>query len=108
MAKSILIILSNPVSAEREDEFNAWYSNVHGPEVAALPGFKSVARYRAATQVLPRGAELTHRYLALYEADDADQALASMAAAAPQLTMSDSADLAGANGIMFELIPAPE
>ena len=104
MANEILIVLSNPISAEREDEFNAWYSHVHGKEVAALPGFRNVTRYRAQAQVVPAGGELAYRYLAVYEVDDATEAVTALAEAAPNLSKSDSADLKGASGIMFEQI----
>lgn len=46
MAKGILLALSNPVSPDREDEFNRWYNEVHGAEVTGLAGFQSMTRYR--------------------------------------------------------------
>jgi len=102
MSKGILIALSNPVSPESEDEFNRWYSEVHGREVLELPGFASLTRYRAQAQVVPPSdAELKFRYLALYELDDVDQAVKSLAEGASKFTMSDTVDLANAQGFTF-------
>jgi hypothetical protein len=106
MAETILIALSNPVSADSEDAFNEWYNKVHGKEVTGLAGIKNIKRYRAKTQLLPPGGEITYRYLALYDVDDANTALASLANASKTFNMSDTVDLEGANSIMFEQIIA--
>ena len=106
MANKILIALSNPISVDREDEFNDWYDRVHGKEVTRLAGIRNITRYRAKAQVVPPGGQLTYRYLALYEVDDGDVALAALADSAGKFSMSDSIDLEGACAMMFELIPA--
>ena len=104
MGKPIMIALSNPVSPERDEEFNNWYNNVHGPEVGNLAGFENMTRYRAAVQVVPPGVEPSYRYLALYELSDVDTAVRSLAEGADKFDMSDAVDLAGATGIAFEQI----
>lgn len=101
MSKGILVAMTNPVSPEREDEFNHWYNDVHGSEVLGLAGFASLTRYRAHAQAVPPGAEPKFRYLALYEVDDVDQALQSLAEGADKFSMSDSVDLSNALGITF-------
>src|SRR5690606_33047346 len=43
-ATGLLFVLSDPIAA-LEEEFNAWYDSEHLPERAALPGFRSAARF---------------------------------------------------------------
>ena len=66
MAKGIMVVQTGPVSAEREAEYNDWYSGTHTPEVLALPGFVAARRYKLA------GGDGPPSYLAIYEieADD--------------------------------------
>jgi len=74
MPTGVLIALSNPVSADVEDDFNQWYTDVHSKEVLALPGVRSARRFRLApSQVVP-GDDAGHRYLALYEVETDDWA----------------------------------
>ena len=103
MTKAILISLTNPVSKERDAEFNDWFDNVHGVEVTKLDGFEHMTRYRAASQVVPPG-EPTHRYLAVYELSDVETAMKSLAEGREAFNMSDSVDLGGASGVFFEQI----
>ncbi|WP_106398792.1 DUF4286 family protein [Actinocorallia populi] len=67
MPKGIMVVQSSPSDPSREDEYNAWYTDTHLPEVLAVPGFVSARRYK----VLGGGPE-GHTYLAVYEleADD--------------------------------------
>ena len=60
--KSVLVVFSNPTEG-REDEYNEWYDTVHIPEVAAVPGVTSAARFAIDDPTA------SHRYLALYELD---------------------------------------
>jgi hypothetical protein len=103
MAKGIMIALTNPTSLERDDEFNRWYNEVHSKEVTSLPGIASIVRYRAHHQILPDG-EPKFRYLAIYELDDVDLALRSLAEGADKFDMSDSLDFANGLGIAFTKI----
>ena len=41
MAHGILLVLSDPVSAEADAAYNEWYDNVHLPEILTLAGFTS-------------------------------------------------------------------
>ena len=81
------MVFTNPVSKDREAEFNDWYDNIHAAEVLALPGFESIARLRAGPAV--RGA-LEHRYLALYQCSDVDRAYSELMAARDGMNISDA------------------
>ena len=68
MHNSVMIVVSSPTSEEEEAAFNTWYSDVHLPEIVALPGVTSAARYKIANLALPSEASrMTHRYIAIYE-----------------------------------------
>ena len=54
-----LFLVYADVPADMEDDFNRWYNEEHIPELLAIPGFLSAARYEA-VQGGPR-------YLAAYE-----------------------------------------
>ena len=63
--KAVLVVLTNPASAEAEVAYNDWYTNVHVPDVLAVPGYVSATRYKAfdGWQVFDQ------KYLTLYELD---------------------------------------
>ena len=63
MKPEALLLMMVDVPDEHETAFNAWYNEVHIPELLALPGFVSAERFR---QVGPG-----IRYLALYRLSDA-------------------------------------
>ncbi len=63
IAKQILVVTAT-VDPAVEDAWNRWYNEVHLPEIAACPGFRSAQRYVAEE---PQG----RRYIALYELDSA-------------------------------------
>jgi hypothetical protein len=104
MAKGILIALTNPVSPAREAEFNHWYNIIHGSEVGQLRGFAAMTRYKAEVQAVPPSENPTFGYLAIYDLDDIEEAMRSLAAGADRFQMSDSVDLAHALGIGFKKI----
>src|SRR5579875_2478485 len=58
---AMLLAFSNPVEG-REDEFNAWYDEVHLPQVVQVPGIVSGRRFELA----PGGRNDT-RFLAVYD-----------------------------------------
>ncbi|MCK9902364.1 hypothetical protein CC117_19040 [Parafrankia colletiae] len=82
MPKGILVVQTRPVSPEREDEYNRWYSEEHMPDIRAIPEIVSARRYRIrdAGQITARPS--AREYLAVYEieADDLEVPLAEMAA----------------------------
>ncbi len=67
MPKGIMVVQSSPADPSQEDEYNRWYSEVHIPELLAVPGFVAARRYRVVS-----GAPEGHTHLAVYEleADD--------------------------------------
>jgi hypothetical protein len=73
LPRAILVVHTEPVSADRVAEFNEWYDAVHIPEVLAkVPGFTGARRYLAS----PSGPfHPPQPYLAIYEIDAADPEL---------------------------------
>lgn len=66
MARHVQIVLSNPVSADRDREFNDWYSQQHIPDLMRLPGFAGAQRYRLA---LPFAGTVPWSHMVLYDLD---------------------------------------
>lgn len=71
MSKHEFLVLSTPREGD-DIEFNRWYSDVHIPDVLAVPGVVSAQRFRimetrAADPALPRW-----RYVAIYTIDSED------------------------------------
>ena len=82
-----LIIYTSPVDG-REDDFNAWYDDVHLAEFSALPGVISGRRFKV-TDGKPAA------YAAIYEISSTpDEVLAAMNAAIKDgsMHMSDAID----------------
>lgn len=81
MARGVMIVESGPVSPEREDEYNAWYTGTHIPELLALPGFVGARRYRLRRRDGVDADPEAPVYLTVYEleADDLDQPQAELA-----------------------------
>lgn len=99
MAK--IVVLSGPVSAEREDEYNKWYDEVHLPEMCAVEGVVAAQRFAAAEEQ-PLGEPLAP-YVAFYElGDDTQAALKAVTAAAATFNMSDAIDLNTARAFVVE------
>ncbi len=90
MTKSILIALTNPISAVSDAEFNRWYNEVHADDILSLPTVSSITRYRSLRQIRPHDGTPTHRYLAIYEMDDPDRAVEALIEARPRFVMSDA------------------
>jgi len=73
--KAVLVVLTNPSSADREDEYNEWYDDIHLGEVCQIPGITSAKRYSLSpTQLDPPSSLGTDGYLALYEIETDDLA----------------------------------
>lgn len=104
MGKSIMLSLVDPVSPERDEDFNRWFNEVHGPEVLKLEGISSLTRYRAVAQFLPESDQPMYRYLAVYEVDDVTTGLRVIQEGASKFTMTDAADMLNAVGLAFEQI----
>lgn len=82
-----LIVYTSPADG-REDEYNAWYDDVHLPEFTALPGVLTARRFKVAGDGQPR-------YAAIYELSaHPDEVMAAMNAGirAGSVHMSDAID----------------
>jgi hypothetical protein len=77
VAKGIMVVESAPADAEREAEYNEWYSGTH---IGEIPGFVAARRYKI--RGTDPNSSAKDSYLAVYEieADDLDQPLAELAA----------------------------
>jgi hypothetical protein len=63
----IMVVHSNAVSPDREDEYTKWYTEIHMPDLLAIPGFTAGRRYR-----IPDGADEPHTWVAVYDIDADD------------------------------------
>lgn len=82
-----LIVYTSPVEG-REEEYNAWYDDIHLPEFSALPGVLGGRRFKVAADGKPQ-------YAALYElSSHPDEVMAAMNAGIKNGTvhMSDALD----------------
>jgi hypothetical protein len=92
MAKYVMVVQSQ-AQPGRDDEYNAWYDQVHFHDILALPGVTSGRRFEHAMTAMGRpGAP----YLAIYEVetDDPAQVLAELGkrSADGTMQMTDSID----------------
>ena len=110
MPKGVLLVLTNPVSAEREAEFNDWYTNTHVPEVLEVDGFVAATRYRVSDQqMMPSAEPPAFRYLSIYEVDHDDLGVAMKnlgeAAGGGAMNISDALDMSSApSAVLYELV----
>jgi antibiotic biosynthesis monooxygenase (ABM) superfamily enzyme len=61
-----LLIVTATIEPSVEKEWNAWYNDVHLPEIVECPGFKSAQRYVAQEN------DGSRSYVSVYELSDAD------------------------------------
>jgi hypothetical protein len=70
---TVFMVMTNPVSAEDDAEYNRWYTEVHLPDILAIPGFVAATRYRLSNSQRNTEGDWpygnAHRYLAIYEVD---------------------------------------
>ena len=76
MRRFKMLVFSEPF-ADREDEFNEWYTGRHLADICALEGFASAQRFKL--HGVSMGKTL-NRYLAIYdvETDDPDWVIENM------------------------------
>ncbi|MGY9074415.1 MAG: hypothetical protein ACKVHU_15870 [Acidimicrobiales bacterium] len=91
MTKHVLLVFTDPVEG-RDDEYNAWYNDVHLGEVLETDGFVRAQRFRVA-DLMPGVTD--HDYVAIYEleTDDPGAAMAALRGRLGVFTMSDAANL---------------
>jgi hypothetical protein len=80
MVKGIMVVETNPVSPEREAEYNDFYDNIHLGEVCAVPGIVSARRYKLHEGGGAVADPSRPQYVAIYqlEADDLGEVLAEL------------------------------
>lgn len=70
MSQATFFAYSNPVTPDREAEFNRWYDEVHLPQILQrVPGIVAARRYRISDTQLESGATPPRVYLTVYEAE---------------------------------------
>lgn len=79
MGKGVMLVWSNPESSDKEAAYNAWYDDIHIPEMTESGHCRRVTRFKVSDTQLPGAAAPEHRYLAVYEFDDLETGLAGMA-----------------------------
>jgi hypothetical protein len=91
MTKHVLLVFTDPVEG-KEDEYNAWYNDVHLGEVLQADGFVRAQRFKVA-DLMPGVTD--HSYVAIYEleTDDPGAAMKALNGAAGSFTMTDAIDL---------------
>ena len=92
-----LIVYTSPAEG-REDDYNAWYDDVHLPEFSALPGVIAGRRYKVAGDGKPQ-------YAAIYELSaHPDSVMAAMNEGIKNGTvhMSDAIDVTSLNMTTLE------
>jgi hypothetical protein len=77
MAKHIFVVLSNAQDGT-DEQFNCWYTETHLGDILALPGYSAAQRFKLSETQLAAG-DLLYRYLAIYEVDADDVAVAAEA-----------------------------
>jgi hypothetical protein len=104
MSKAVLIVYTNPISPQRDDDFNKWYDEVHLPEILATDGFIAAARYRLSDARIKGMDTPNHRYAAVYEldADDLQNAIDKLLHSAGDLDMGDSINQSTAVAALWE------
>jgi hypothetical protein len=78
--KTLYVVFGNPVTPEREAEFNEWYEETHIPDVLKLPGVLSAQRYKVSPLDGVPGAP-KFSYMTVYEIEgDPNEVMASIGA----------------------------
>ena len=61
------VVMLDCAEAAKEDEFNAWYTHAHVPNLVRIPGYVSGARFRLMDHPVLTWLNMGPKYLALYE-----------------------------------------
>ncbi len=111
MATYLLLVYTSPVPGW-EDEYHAWYDNVHLDEVLTVPGFTAAQRYAVEPPLAfepSLGFETAQasddRYVAMFtvETDDIDAAMTTFDDMRAHFAESPAIDL---DSVHFELLRA--
>ncbi len=66
------MVMVDCIEAEKEAEFNDWYTHAHVPNLVRIPGYASGARFRLVDHPALGWLHMGPRYLALYELANLD------------------------------------
>jgi hypothetical protein len=82
MARGVMIAGTRPSDPSRDREYNDWYTQVHIPEILAVPGFVAARRYRVYQP--GSGPADSYPYIAVFEleADDLNRLIGELEARA--------------------------
>ena len=99
-----MVVLTKPI-AGKDAEFNAWYDNVHIPEVLSRDAVKSAQRYKQAVH-LAGSDEWGYGTIYQIETDDLGGLLKEMgeAAASGKSSRSDAVDYANTFTAIYEAL----
>ena len=78
MAQGVMLVWSNPESPDKEAAYNAWYNDIHIPELTENGLCRRVTRHKLSDTQLPGAGASPHRYLAIYEFDDLASGVAGL------------------------------
>jgi len=107
MASYRLVVLSN-ATADREDEYNDWYTNQHIGDALAVPGFVAAQRFKVHSKITNPEIKTTHKYMTIYEieTDKLDKTLSELQRrhGAAEMPISDAIDIAGVSTSWYEVM----
>ena len=100
--KHLVVVLTEPTDG-REEEFNAYYEDLHLDEVLETTGWQSAQRFKLVDQA---GRECPLPYLAVYEADaeDSSSILQTLNDTRSRRKQSDALNRRTAGAWVFEAI----
>lgn len=100
MSNFFYFVLTQP-KVGRVDEFNHWYSSRHIYDLIAIPGVVAAQRYRLLDAV---SASETIEYLAIYEFDNVDLAVAGIAErrGTDRMPFTEAINLDLSRGVVFK------
>ncbi|MDB6100827.1 MAG: hypothetical protein JWO52_826 [Gammaproteobacteria bacterium] len=105
MAQYCFVVVTDALPG-REEEFNAWYDQVHLADVLRIPGFVAAQRFKLAQAE----GSLPGRYLALYEIEtgDPEAAVAELTrrSGTKQMIISEAMDMSKVSAMLFAAIGA--
>ena len=103
------IMFSNPTEG-RDADFNAWYDDVHIPDIMNTGAFTRGERFEVVSS--PHTPPSEQRYAAIYdiEGDDPDAALDKLVASFTrgEMRMSDAMDMATGRPILLKTLGATD
>lgn len=113
MERDYVYVVRSAPAAGQESAYNDWYTNVHLPDVLAVPGFVAAQRFRISEAADEN--ESVQPYLALYFMRTADPAglLATLSelVESGQMAMSEAFDRESVQTYLYEavtgMVPAP-